>query len=402
MDTLFFIDVFERSHPFCNFDEPQNMRIAICLILVAINYAGTAQDIKIQYAAKYVRNGKSDAGYTYDYRYNLVATRDSVFVSSENLEFGFSHSYTPEKVEYYFLGYSDDFKERKWKKTELKPEAVQIRKTGKTKNLLNFLCEEYSINASTGRAIVYVTRQLPFKTLAYYPLFFGMDQKQPAKFNFLLGNIDGAVLELRMGDSLNYTSVQAISLHEGVAKENLNWFNKPFVADKLPKDFLKAFRSIKNKPLDKNDLAPTFSLPLVNGEIFNTAEWDGYVKVYDFWGIWCPGCVAEIPALNQIKHELKDEKVKFIAFTNDYTAFSANYKAKRPFNFEVASNADWIMRKFGVGILPVTYIIGKDNGILYRMDDPLIERSLGKEKYDQAIADFVQKVKEALDASNSK
>lgn len=375
------------------------MRIAICLILVAINYAGTAQDIKIEYATKKVKNGKSDAGYTYDYVYNLLATRDSVFIFSENLEFGFSHSYMPEKVVYHFLGFSDDFKDRIWKKTELKPEAVQIRKTGKTKSLLNFLCDEYIISASTTSwASVYVTQQLPFKTLAYYPLHLGMDQALPAKFNFLLGNIDGAVLELHMGDSLNYNSVQAISFQGVVAKENLDWFNKSFVQDKLPKSFIKGFDSIKNKPLKEGDHVPAFTLPLVDGKVYNPDEWSDYVKVYDFWGIWCSGCVAEIPALNQIKHELKDEKVKFIAFTNDHTAYSANYQVKRPFTFEVASNADWIMRKFGVGSLPLTYIVSKDNVILYRMDDLLTERALGKEKYDQAIADFVSRVRKALAA----
>lgn len=374
------------------------MRIALCSILAVVGFSVIAQDIRIQYATQNVRNGRSDAGYTYDFTYNLIATHDSVFVFSENLEFGFSHSYNPDMVVYYHLGYSNDLTERKWKKSLLKPQSGQITKTGNTKQLLGYTCEEYVLRTKDIKATLFVTQQLPFRTLAYYPLFFGMSQEQYEKINFLLGGMDGAVLELRMGNDINYTSVQATSLTQIDAEKNPEWFKKGFISDKLPKSYTKAFISIKHKPLKEGDQAPAFSLALTDGQVYNPDDWKDYVKVYDFWGIWCPGCVAEIPALNLIWNEFKDERVKFIAFTNDHTAVSANYQKKRPFDFEIAPNADWIMRKFGTGTLPVTFIVSKDNVILYRMDDTLIEKALGAEKYEKALTSFREKIREALNS----
>lgn len=375
------------------------MKTFLCLLFAVLSFSAFSQDVHITYSTKNVRNGKSEAGYTYAYTYDLIATGDSVFVSSQNLEFGFAHNYTPNVVMYYHLGYSGDLTERIWKKTTLKPRSVQLQKTGNTKQLHNYTCEEYIIQADAFKATAFVTQQFPFKTLAYYPLFFGMDQELYKKINFLLGDIDGTVLELRMGkDDLNYTSVQATSVDRIGATKIPDWFNKKFVSDKLPKRYTRPFTAIKHKPLNEGELAPVFSVALTDGQVYNPDDWKDYVKVYDFWGIWCPGCVAEIPALNLIRNEFKDERVKFIAFTNDHTAVSANYQKKRPFDFEIAPNADWIMRKFGTGILPVTFIVSKDNVILYRMDDTLIEKALGTEKYEQALTSFREKIREALNS----
>lgn len=59
---------------------------------------------------------------------------------------------------------------------------------------------------------------------------------------------------------------------------------------------------------DVGDECPTFEIPVYNGDgeytdSFNPAENKGKVTVINFWGVWCPGCIKELPYFDQIAEE---------------------------------------------------------------------------------------------------
>jgi thiol-disulfide isomerase/thioredoxin len=73
------------------------------------------------------------------------------------------------------------------------------------------------------------------------------------------------------------------------------------------------------------------------------------ILIVNFWGTWCKPCIEEIPDLNGIVEEYKNEKVRFIAFSDEHPdrlgIFNFNnYKKKRPdliFKYEqVFGNAE--------------------------------------------------------------
>ena len=50
---------------------------------------------------------------------------------------------------------------------------------------------------------------------------------------------------------------------------------------------------------------------------FNPSKNSGKVTIINFWGTWCPGCVAELPYFDRIASEYKD-KVSVLAIHTDY------------------------------------------------------------------------------------
>ncbi len=52
------------------------------------------------------------------------------------------------------------------------------------------------------------------------------------------------------------------------------------------------------------------------GEIFNPAKNGGKITVVNFWGVWCPGCLKELPYFDRIASEYTDE-VSVVAIHTD-------------------------------------------------------------------------------------
>ncbi len=58
--------------------------------------------------------------------------------------------------------------------------------------------------------------------------------------------------------------------------------------------------------------APSFALPLLNGETVSLADFKGKVVMLDFWSSWCPPCIEEAPALAAAYPQYADKGVEFL------------------------------------------------------------------------------------------
>ncbi|WP_421753073.1 TlpA disulfide reductase family protein [Croceimicrobium sp.] len=58
------------------------------------------------------------------------------------------------------------------------------------------------------------------------------------------------------------------------------------------------------------------------------------VYLLSFWYSSCPPCLAEIPALNELKEDFKDQKIRFLAITFDSQEELSQLLAMQPFDFE--------------------------------------------------------------------
>ena len=52
--------------------------------------------------------------------------------------------------------------------------------------------------------------------------------------------------------------------------------------------------------------APDFTAPLNNGKTFTLSEHKDQVVLLNFWATWCPPCVGELPAFEQLKNDQID------------------------------------------------------------------------------------------------
>jgi thiol-disulfide isomerase/thioredoxin len=81
--------------------------------------------------------------------------------------------------------------------------------------------------------------------------------------------------------------------------------------------------------------APAFTLPDLEGVARSSAEWDGDIRVVNFWATWCPPCIREIPLLVEIQDEYRERGVTVIGIAVDETAAVAEFAAGFAFNYPV-------------------------------------------------------------------
>jgi len=78
----------------------------------------------------------------------------------------------------------------------------------------------------------------------------------------------------------------------------------------------------------------------------------GKVVVLDFWGTWCPPCVADIPHLNEMVSRYKEKAVQFIAVGHENPRKVAWFLKKHPIDAWVVLDTDLSVYKsyFAFGI----------------------------------------------------
>jgi thiol-disulfide isomerase/thioredoxin len=144
---------------------------------------------------------------------------------------------------------------------------------------------------------------------------------------------------------------------------------------------------IKAELLDKP--VPAFSIKLPDGKIIDNEQIKGKVTVLNFWFISCIGCVAEMPALNNLKSKYKDNaEVQFIAPTHERRADVNKFLLGKQFDFEIATDAEQSETDLKIDVFPVTIIINREGQVVYwknggdkRIDkriEQIINRELGK------------------------
>ena len=65
-------------------------------------------------------------------------------------------------------------------------------------------------------------------------------------------------------------------------------------------------------------LAPDFSLPTKDGETIRLSDLRGQAVLVNLWATWCPPCRAEMPAIEKVYNEYKDEGLVVLAINMTY------------------------------------------------------------------------------------
>ena len=82
-------------------------------------------------------------------------------------------------------------------------------------------------------------------------------------------------------------------------------------------------------------MAPAFALPDVQGNLRSSSEWDGKLRIVNFWATWCPPCRREIPLLVDVQREFADRDVQVIGIAIDEAEAVTEFAGRIPFNFPV-------------------------------------------------------------------
>lgn len=135
--------------------------------------------------------------------------------------------------------------------------------------------------------------------------------------------------------------------------------------------------------------AYTMQLKDEKGANVSLEDLKGKVVFINFWATWCPPCIAEMPTIQSLYENFKnDDKVKFVILEVE----GNQEKAKKLFSdkrltLPVAFPNGAIPREFYKGTLPTTVILDKNGAIAFQSE--------GITNYaDQKMVDFIKQQKQ--------
>ena len=93
-----------------------------------------------------------------------------------------------------------------------------------------------------------------------------------------------------------------------------------------------------------------------NGEPVQFGDLKGKVVFVNNWASWCPPCIAEMPSIQQLKDQLRDQKIVFVMVSFDDNQKKATaFMKKHGYDFEVYfPGADY---PYVTSSIPATFIL---------------------------------------------
>ena len=76
-------------------------------------------------------------------------------------------------------------------------------------------------------------------------------------------------------------------------------------------------RVIRSSSAEPSDKAADFRFTDQHGEVHRFSDWDGRVRVVNFWATWCPPCVHEIPMLVSVQETFRAHDVQLVGVAVD-------------------------------------------------------------------------------------
>jgi cytochrome c biogenesis protein CcmG, thiol:disulfide interchange protein DsbE len=112
-------------------------------------------------------------------------------------------------------------------------------------------------------------------------------------------------------------------------------------------------------------IAPPLTALQFDGQRFDLGSLRGQVVVLNFWASWCSPCRAEMPALDALDREYRDQGVVVVGLSVDDRHDRRDaLKAARGLGYRLGLASDAPVNGFGPAReIPLTYLIGRDGSI---------------------------------------
>ena len=117
---------------------------------------------------------------------------------------------------------------------------------------------------------------------------------------------------------------------------------------------------------ERIDRRPGFALALEdrNGQVARLEDLRGQPVLLHFWATWCPPCVEELPALLETARDTPDVRVVAVSVGEEWDAIRRFFDGEPP--AEVLRGTVDDARRWGVSVLPVTYLLDAEGRTVAR------------------------------------
>ena len=119
--------------------------------------------------------------------------------------------------------------------------------------------------------------------------------------------------------------------------------------------------------------APNFTLPNLDGNNVSLTDYRGKVVLLNIWATWCLPCLVEMPSMQKLYQELKDEGFLILAVSLD----ESGVEAVKPFvkmhklDFPVLLDTKGEIKSlYQITGIPESFVIDKSGTIVERIVGP--------------------------------
>jgi len=140
----------------------------------------------------------------------------------------------------------------------------------------------------------------------------------------------------------------------------------------------------KNFPLANYNL----QVKDLKGNVVHMKNYRGKIIFLNFWATWCMPCVAELPSINRLYNQFKDENIVFLLISKEKVEKVQHYKTKKNYDvpFQIIDDESFIPAMYRAQSIPTTFIIDKEGQI--------VKAGIGAEDWDDK--EFVEAIQKML------
>ena len=100
-----------------------------------------------------------------------------------------------------------------------------------------------------------------------------------------------------------------------------------------------------------------------NGRSYNFSEAKGKVVLINFWATWCPPCIAEMPSMEKLYKDYKDDVV-FLLVSNETQEVISKFKEKNDYEFLVHAAITPSPKLLEASSIPRTFVLDQHGNIV--------------------------------------
>lgn len=125
-----------------------------------------------------------------------------------------------------------------------------------------------------------------------------------------------------------------------------------------------------------SDIDASYNLNLVDihGESVSMAEFKGKTIFINFWATWCPPCIAEMPDINSLYEETKNDVVFLIISVDENRDKAITFVNNKEFTFPIYFPNSAVPKSLKSNTIPTTLVISPSGKIVAKRE--------GMAKYD--------------------
>ena len=127
-------------------------------------------------------------------------------------------------------------------------------------------------------------------------------------------------------------------------------------------------KSFELKSPDVGRPAPNFEFPGLDGKLVSLSDYLGKVVLVNIWATWCRPCVDEMPSMQKLYQEFKDDDFEILAVSIDAPGSGVVAPFMRKYNLTFPALLDsegTIRESYGATGIPESFIIDRQ-GILVK------------------------------------